>query len=155
MYLLLVCLIVTSLQLSPLHAESPGEFTCRAAMYYCMKLGFVPHTVSVHPPNPVTALGGNITFTCYLARQEHGTLQNITWLINGSTMNNPDIITQFDPAGVGLGVARFGNLGLEYNSTTIVCRGLLTSGRTFNSNGVLMLLQGKLFLQGKELPFDV
>ena len=94
----------------------------------------------VFPSGPVVSIPGrNQSFTCQQFTNTH--LQNFSWLLNGSTLENyglDNVVTEFKP-GPGIGILRFVNLSLENNHTNIQCHGFLQSG-VFQS--ATLLLQG-------------
>ena len=69
-------------------------------------------------------------------------LQSVTWLLNGTELESLGL-DNVNPSFVfGIGSLRFTNLDLEYNHTTIQCRGQLQSGRNITSESVVLLMQG-------------
>ena len=69
-------------------------------------------------------------------------LQSVTWLLNGTTLESlglDDVNTHFH---FGIGTLTFTTLHLEYNYTTIQCRGHFESGGNHTSEGVIFLMQG-------------
>ena len=100
----------------------------------------------MHPPNPVAIVGSkSYSFRCALVTTQIDRLQNVTWLLNGTVLESLDLIgvtSDFSTIGSGIGKLTFTNLLLEYNYTTIKCRGHLESGRNSTSGGVILLLQG-------------
>ena len=106
--------------------------------------------MSVFPLRPITNEGRNITFTCLLVTASHDSFRSIQWLLNGSELSTLGVDNPFDnfeALGSGVGTLTFIRVPLEYNDTTIQCRGQLALGRNPTSNGVTLLLQGYFAVQ--------
>ena len=99
------------------------------------------------PSGPVVTIPGrNQSFSCQVHSAAPNThLQNVSWLLNGSTLENyglDNVVTEFRPGLIGIGILRFINLSLENNHTTIQCQATLQSGVTHSVSEGLLLLQG-------------
>jgi hypothetical protein len=103
------------------------------------------YAVTVSPPNPITTVGReNYAIRCFFMSNEG--LQSISWFINGSSLEALALrdVSQIDDISFGFGTLIFRHLTLEYNHTTVQCRGHQQSGGTHISENVLLLLQGKI-----------
>ena len=138
MYEGLVCILLT---VSPSLLASPGELV---SMGNAQSVMSATYTVSVSPSHPVTTPGRNFTFICIVSN----TLQNVTWIVNGSTLESLGLDYAIAQPMNGIGTLRFLNLGLEDNHTTVQCGGLLQSGATCLSMEVILLLQGSVKQSG-------
>ena len=103
----------------------------------------------VLPSGPVVSIPGrNQRFSCQVisAAVPNTHLLNVSWLLNGSTLEDyglDNVVTEFNPGPISMGILRFVNLSLENNHTTIQCQAKLQSGMTIQSaSESVMLLQG-------------
>ena len=108
-------------------------------------------SVCLLPSGPVVNIPGrNQSFTCQLFSAAPNThLQNVSWLLNGSTLENyglDNVVTsEFKPGPISMGgggILRFVNLSLENNYTTIQCQATLQSNVTQSASEGVLLLQG-------------
>ena len=99
----------------------------------------------VFPSGPVVTIPGrNVSFICQLVSVDNTQLQSISWLLNGSALENyrlDNVVTELRSGGNG--VLLFTSLSLENNHTTIQCQAIIQSGQTVQSTS-----EGVLLLQG-------
>jgi hypothetical protein len=111
---------------------------------------YVSSLVRLLPRQPIVVghLKGNITFQCLPGSSTTNILlMAVTWLLNGSALVTPwsdGIIEFIDSGSIQLGQLTIINLRVEYNLTTIQCRGNLSSSESQTSDIVDLLLQGIL-----------
>ena len=116
---------------------------------------FFAPSVCVFPSGPVVTIPGrNQSFTCFLRSAESNSLQNISWMFNGSAVENhwlDSVIIEFKHRARGRGTLTFTNVSLEYNHTIIQCQATLQSNVIQSASVGVLLLQGKniVMMQGE------
>ena len=97
------------------------------------------------PAGPVVTTPGtvNLSFTCILVSATPDLeLQDVSWLINGSTLESDNITTRFAD---GIGYLTFPTLSLEYDNIAIQCQA--------TQSGIIISKEVVLLLQGNKLKF--
>ena len=86
---------------------------------------YTNYTVQVFPPHQYVAVAGRTaTFQCFSI---HDNIAGVQWLVNGS--QNFDLANVMEEIHGSLGLLRFANIPVEYNTTTISCEIVLGSSR--------------------------
>lgn len=87
----------------------------------------------------VSTVGSDVAYTCLSLSAN---IQQVTWLINGSELqdlNNDNIMTGFSS---GRGSIDVSNLTPDFNSTTFQCEATFTTGAVALSEESMLIVQG-------------
>ena len=111
--------------------------------------------VCVFPSGPVVTIPGrNVSFLCQLVSVDNTQLQSISWLLNGSALENyrlDNVATELRSGGNG--ILSFTTLSLGNNHTTIQCQVIIQSGlTTLSASEGVLLLQGMRIMRSFSAP---